>query len=94
MVLMHLDIYAQALATTNHAETAAVLAASVAEQSPHLTNPISIAHAAETTARLLSQLGDERLAELTTHGATLNYDQAIALAFPELDRVITNDNQP
>ena len=93
MVLMHLEIYAQALAATDHAETAATLLASVAARSPHLANPISIAHRTETNARLRSELGDERLAELTAHGAALNYDQTTALAFAELDRVITNDNQ-
>ena len=30
-------------------------------------------------------------AELTAHGATLGYDEAVSLARAELDRVIAND---
>ena len=57
-----------------------------------MSNPISVAHRHETNERLLAQLGEERFAELTAHGATLGYDEAVALAFAELDRVIANDN--
>ena len=89
---MYLDIYAQALATTDRAESAAILSAAVGELAPHMSNPISIAHRRDTNERLLAQLGEERFAELTAHGATLGYEEAVALAFAELDRVIANDD--
>jgi predicted ATPase/class 3 adenylate cyclase len=92
MVLMHLDIYAQALAASDRAETAAILVTSVAELSPHVSNPISVSHRHTIHERLLTKLGEERLAELSAHGATLDYEQAVALALAELDRVIANTN--
>ena len=90
--LLLLDLYTQALATTDRAETAAVLAATVGELSPHTSNPISVAHRRDTNARLLTQLGEERLAELTAHGEALRYEDAVALARAELDRAIANDD--
>ena len=92
LVLLYLDIYSQALANTDRAETAAMLSASVAELAPHMSNPISVAHRRDTNERLLTRLGEERFAELTAHGATLGYEEAVALAFAELDRVIANDD--
>ena len=89
--LLLLDLYAQALATTDRAEIAAVLAATVGELSPHTSNPNSVAHRRDTNERLLTQLGEERLAELTAHGANLGYEDAVALARAELDRVIANN---
>jgi predicted ATPase/class 3 adenylate cyclase len=91
-VLAFLDVYAQSLATTDRAEAAAVLAASVAEFAPHMSNPISVAHRRITNERLLTQLGTERFAELTTNGTTLDYDQAVNLARAELDRVVASDH--
>ena len=91
-VLMYLDIYAQALAATDRAETAALLATSAAELASHMSNPISVAHRHITNERLLAQLSEERLAELTAQGATLGREDAVALAFAELDRVIANDD--
>jgi hypothetical protein len=92
MVLMYLDLYAQALAATARAETAAMLAALVAQLSPHTSNPNSVARRRLTNERLLTQLGAERFAELTADGTNLDYDQAVALALTEFDRVIANDN--
>ena len=89
--LMDLDIYAQALANTDRAQSAAILSAAVGALSPHMSNPISIAHRRDTEERLLARLGEERLAELTAQGAALSYDEAVALAFAELDRVIAQD---
>jgi hypothetical protein len=57
-----------------------------------MSNPNSVAHRRETNERLLTQLDTERFAELTAHGATLTYEEAVALAFAELDRVITNED--
>ena len=57
-----------------------------------MSNPISVAHRRETNERLLAQLDTERFAELTAHGATLGYEETVALALAELDRVITNDD--
>ena len=57
-----------------------------------MSNPISVAHRHETNERLLAQLDTERFAELTGHGATLGYEETVALARAELDRVITNDD--
>ena len=91
-VLTSLDMYSQALATTDRAETAAMLAASVGELSPHMSNPISVAHRRVTNDRLLAQLGQERFAELTAQGATLDLDDVVALALAELDRVIAKDS--
>jgi predicted ATPase/class 3 adenylate cyclase len=92
-VLSYLDVYAQALATTDRAETAALLYASVAELASHTSNPISVAHRRMTNEQLLTQLDMERFAELAASGATLGYDAAVALALTELDRVIANDNE-
>jgi hypothetical protein len=91
MVLAYLDTYTQALANTDRAEPAAILTAAMAELAPHMSNPISVAHRRDTEERLLAQLGAERLAELTAHGATLGYEEAVALARAELDRAIAND---
>jgi predicted ATPase/class 3 adenylate cyclase len=91
-VLMYVDIYAQALATTDRAETAALLAASVAALGPHTSNPISVAHRRTTTERLLASLGADALAELTARGEALGYDQTVALTLAELDRIIALDN--
>ncbi|HXY93073.1 MAG TPA: adenylate/guanylate cyclase domain-containing protein [Acidimicrobiia bacterium] len=91
-LLQHLDIYAQSLAVTGRAETAATLAAAVAQLSPHTSNPISIEHRQITNERLRAKLGEERFKELTAHGASLTYDQAVALALGELDHVIANNN--
>jgi predicted ATPase/class 3 adenylate cyclase len=91
MVLMQLDTFAQALAATDDAEVAAMLAAAVARLSPHMSNPISVAHRRITDERLLTKLGAERLAELTAHGATLDLDDAVALVRAELDRVVASD---
>ena len=91
-VVLYLDMYTQALANTDRAEPAAMLRAAVAELAPHMSNPISVAHRTEINERLLTQLSEERFAELTAHGATLGYDEAVALAFAELDRVIAKDD--
>ena len=88
LVLLFLDTYSQALATTDRAETAALLAASLSELSPHMANPISVAHNRMTNEGLRERLGNERFAELTSQGSTLDYDGALALALAELDRVI------
>jgi predicted ATPase/class 3 adenylate cyclase len=88
-VLMYLDIYAQALAATERAETAALLAASVAELSAYMSNPVSLSHRHMTNERLLNKLGEQRLTELTAQGSTLDYDQVVALALAELDLVIS-----
>jgi hypothetical protein len=93
MVLMHIDLYTHALALTDRAEVAAVLAAAVAGHGLHLTNPISVAHRRMTRERLVSQLGEERLRELSERGAALNYDEAVALTFAELDRAIASDDR-
>jgi predicted ATPase/class 3 adenylate cyclase len=90
-VLMYLDIYTQALAKTDRAESAAKLNAAVAALAPHLSNPISVAHRRDTHARLAAQLGEKRFAELTAQGANLSYEATVDLAFAELDRVIAND---
>jgi predicted ATPase len=90
VVLWLLDLYAQALAATDRAEAAAMLAAAVAQLSPHTSNPISIAHRRATNEQLITRLGEERFTELTAHGATLDYEQAVALARAELDRIIAN----
>jgi hypothetical protein len=92
MVIAYLDTYTQALADTDRAEPAAMLRAAVAELAPHMSNPISVAHRRDTNERLLAHLGEERLAKLTADGATLGYEEAVALARAELDRVIANDN--
>ena len=96
MVLMYLDLYAQALAATARAETAAMLAALVARLSPHTSNPNSVARRRLTNERLLTQLGAERFAELTADGTNLDYDRAVALALAEFDRVIAgkDDSAP
>ena len=91
-VLMALGMYAQALATTDRVESATMLLASVGELSPHMSTPIALAHNDEAERRLRSQLDAERFAELTARGATLGYEAAVALAFAELDRVISQDN--
>jgi predicted ATPase/class 3 adenylate cyclase len=91
-VVLYLDMYTQALANTDRAETTAMLRAAVAKLASHMSNPISVAHRNEINERLLTQLSEERFAELTAHGATLGYDEAVALAFAELDRVIANDD--
>jgi hypothetical protein len=88
MVLSFIDLYSQALASSDRAEVAAVLHAAVVALAPHLSNPVSVAHRRETEERLAAQLGQERLAELNAQGAALDYDEAVALAFAELDRVI------
>jgi hypothetical protein len=90
-VLVHLGLYADALATTDRAEAAALLSAAAAALAPHMSNPISIEHRRETRERLLAQLGEERFAELSAQGATLGSEEALALAFGELDRVIAED---
>jgi hypothetical protein len=90
VVLMHVDLYAQALAATDRAEVAAQLTASVAELSLHMSNPVSVSHRRVTNERLLSRLGNERLGELTSRGATLGYEEMVALASTELDRVIAH----
>jgi predicted ATPase/class 3 adenylate cyclase len=90
-VVLYLDMYTQALANTDRVEPAAMLRAAVAELAPHMSNPISVAHRNEINERLLTQLSEERFAELSARGATLGYDEAVALAFGELDRVIAND---
>jgi hypothetical protein len=64
----------------------------VAELAPHMSNPISVAHRREANERLLTHLDTERFAELTAHGATLGYDETVALALAELDRVIAEDD--
>jgi hypothetical protein len=69
-----------------------MLTASVGELAHHISNPISVAHRRETNDRLLTHLGEQRFAELTSHGATLEYDEAVALAHAELARAIANDN--
>jgi hypothetical protein len=92
MTLMHLDLYAQTLAPTDRAEAAAMLAAAVAALSPHMLNPISVAHRRTTNERLLTRLGEERLTDLTAQGATFGYEEAVALARAELDRVIARDD--
>jgi len=56
-----------------------------------MSSPISVAQLRETNERLLTQLDRERFAELTAHGATLGYDEAVALALAELGRVIANE---
>jgi hypothetical protein len=53
-----------------------------------MSNPISVAHRHETNERLLTQLSEERFAELTADGATFGYEETVALARAELDRVI------
>jgi hypothetical protein len=93
MVLQFLDIYSQSLVDTDRAESAAILAAAVAELSSHVRNPISVAHRRIINERLLTALGAGRFTELTAHGATLDYDDAVDFARAELDRVIANDNQ-
>jgi hypothetical protein len=55
-----------------------------------MSNPISVAHQQTTKERLLAKLGAERYDELTAEGARLDYDQAVALARVELDRVIAD----
>jgi hypothetical protein len=92
-VLASLDLYAQALANADRVEAAAELSASVAELAPHMSNPISIAHRRITNQRLLAKLGEERLAELSARGASLAYDEVVALAFAEIDRVIAKDDE-
>jgi predicted ATPase/class 3 adenylate cyclase len=92
-VLTLLDVYAQALATTERAEAAAILYASVTELAPHMSNPISVAHRRMTNERLTTRLGGEHFAELTAHGKALDYDQAVAVARAELDRVIAAENK-
>jgi predicted ATPase/class 3 adenylate cyclase len=94
IVVSFLDVYSQSLATSDRAESAAMLSAAVVELAPHLSNPISVVHRRQTTERLLAQLGRERFAELTAHGATLSYDEAVALALAEIDRVIANEDGP
>jgi predicted ATPase len=89
-LMQHLDIYAQSLAVTGPAETAATLAASVAHLSPHTSNPISVTHRHTTNERLRTKLGDQRYEELAARGANLTYDQTVALALAELDRIIAN----
>ena len=91
-VLAFIDLYAQALATTERAESAAVLSASTGALSPHMANPISVAHRRDTDERLLARLGEERFAELTAHGATFGYDETVALALAELDHAIAADD--
>jgi predicted ATPase/class 3 adenylate cyclase len=91
IVVSFLDVYSQSLATSDRAESAAILSAAVVELAPHLSNPISVVHRRQTTERLLAQLGKERFAELTAQGSTLSYDGAVALALAEIDRVIAND---
>ena len=91
MVLSALDLYSQALAVGDRAEVAAVLHAAVVARAPHVSNPVSVAHRRETEERLAADLGEERLAELNAQGAALDYDEAVALAFAELDRVIANN---
>jgi hypothetical protein len=63
------------------------------EPGPKL-NPISVAHQQTTKERLISKLGAERYDELTTEGATLDYDQAVAVARVELDRVVEDATSP
>jgi len=92
MTLQHLDIYAQALAATDRAEAAAMLAAAVAQLSPHTSNPVSVAHRRITNERLVTELGEERFAALSVRGKELDYDQAVALALAELDRVVASKN--
>jgi hypothetical protein len=87
-LLLNLDVYVQALATTDRVESAAVLAAALVALSPHVANPISIDHRQQTNEQLVAQLGEERVAELTAQGATLGYEATVALARAELDRVI------
>jgi predicted ATPase/class 3 adenylate cyclase len=90
-VLSCLDLYAQALANTDRAESAALLSASVGRLAPHMSNPISVAHRRDTSERLLAQLGEDDFAELSAQGASLGYEEAVALARAELDRVIATD---
>jgi hypothetical protein len=90
LLLMQLDNLAQALAATDDAAIAALLAAAVTTLSPHMSNPISVAHHQITQERLITKLGAERYDQLTAEGARLDYDQAVALARAELDRVIAD----
>jgi predicted ATPase/class 3 adenylate cyclase len=90
--LQNLDMYSQSLATSDRAEAAAILVAAVQQLSTHTSNPTSIAHRRVTNQRLITKLGEERLAELTERGATLDYDQTVALALAELDQVISNEH--
>jgi hypothetical protein len=90
-VFAFLDNYTQGLANTDRVESAAILHASLGELAPHLSNPISVAHRRETRERLRTQIGDERLTELETCGSTLGYDETVALALAELDRVRANN---
>jgi hypothetical protein len=90
-VLAGIDVYAQALAHTDWVETAAVLVGAVGALAPWMANPLSVAHHHQITERLRARLGDQCLAELTAHGAGLDYEHAVALAFAELDRMIDSD---
>ncbi len=56
-----------------------------------MSNPNSVARRRANAERLLAHLGEERFAEVTAHGATLGYEEVVALAFAELDRVIADD---
>jgi hypothetical protein len=86
MVAMHIDLYSQLLASTERAEAAALLAAAVAGLGGHLSNPISEQHRVATRKSLVKELGEKRLGELSDRGATLDYEETVALAFAELDR--------
>jgi predicted ATPase/class 3 adenylate cyclase len=86
-----LDLYSQALANTDRVESAAVIHAAVLQLSPHMSNPISVAHRRDTEQRLAAQLGEERFAELGARGAALGYEGTVALAFDELDRIIADN---
>jgi hypothetical protein len=42
--------------------------------------------------RLIKAFGADHFAELSAHGATLDYDEAVGFARAELDRVIAKNN--
>jgi predicted ATPase/class 3 adenylate cyclase len=93
LVLLFLDTYSQALAMTDHAEVATMVVAAVADLSPHMSNPISVAHRHATSERLRERLGEERFAELTTEGSNLGYEEVVRLALAELNRVIAGADE-
>jgi hypothetical protein len=46
------------------------------------------------TGRLTTTLNADHVSEVTAHGTSLNYDEAVDFARAELDRVVDSDRRP
>jgi hypothetical protein len=82
------DVHAQALVATGRTESAVRLFGHVWEHSAHIHTPYSAATVERVTPLLRDALGEEQFESLLEQGATLQFENAVALSRAELDRVI------